>query len=294
MVAVTRRVTDVPYGDGAAHTLDIHLPPEGCEVGRLLVNLHGGGWYTGDKSLATRCCDELARRGLVVVNANYRILEYDPVPAMVADAIGVLNWVTSDLAPPVVSEAAMVRVSLAGDSAGAHVAALTSGAQLDARLVALLGLDSELVRAAPVIDSLVSWSGALCLAELIVGSGHPQASRMSTYVAAITGGLAGAAAAERIAQLDPANWMSADMPPTVIFTSALDFFQSSNTVFEDRARVRALPVTMVDFDSSHAECSHSWQLNPALAESQTTYDVTAAFVTDAFGRRKPAVAASDE
>jgi acetyl esterase/lipase len=271
-------LAEIPYGDDPAQTMDVFAPTEPGEDATVLVNLHGGGWYTGDKSLATECCAQLARRGLVVLNANYRIHEADPVPLMVRDALSVLEWLRSRLDPPsFVTTAAANGVTLAGDSAGAHIAALASAATLDPSLAELLGVDEAAASAAGRISALISWSGALSLRELLVDEGHPEYERFTGYIAAITGGRSAADVATRIAELDPVTWMNERMPPTLVFTSALDFFQDSTLAFTAAARRSCYPITEVVFDASHLKCSHSWQLDPSLRESQKTYDSSAEF-----------------
>ena len=267
---------DVPYGDGPSAMADVHLPAERVGTPGLIVNLHGGGWYTGDKSLATRCSAELAARGFVVVNANYRILARDPVPTMVADALVVLRWAASPEAPDAVSEASRRGIALAGDSAGAQVAALTTCAVLDEGLARSLDADA----AAPAIRALVSWSGALALDALLLDAHEPLAERFSVYLRALTGG---ERIAERLAELDPLRWMSDKMPPTLVVTSALDFFRTSSLEYVRAAQAAGLPLQVLDYDASHLACTHSWQLDPRLRESQETYDLTAEFLRASFG-----------
>ena len=254
-------LADVRYGDGPAALVDVHFPPTSAPDPPLLVNLHGGGWYTGDKSLATRCCDALAERGLVVVNANYRIRPHDPVPAMVADALAVLGWVASSVAPDAVREASRRGIALAGDSAGAHVAVLT------------------VLTGTSMVDALVCWCGGLSLGALEVGADDPLAERFAVYVRALTDAEPGsAAAAERLAELDPVRRLHVGMPRTLVTTSALDFFHASNLEYVLAARTAALPVELLDYDASHTACTHSWQLDPSHPESQEAYDVVADFL----------------
>lgn len=268
-----RMLSDVAYGPGPAAVTDIHLPPPGSAVAPLLLNLHGGGWYTGDKSLATRCCEELAARGLVVVNANYRIPGVDPVPAMVADALAVLRWAHEGVGvPDAVRTAAGAGVVLAGDSAGAHVAALSCAAQRDPRLARLLGVDAHGITP---LSGWVSWCGALSLDELLVDASDPLSERYAVYLRALTGGQRVAA---RLAEVDPLRWMSEGMPPGLVITSAADFLGSSGRAYVSAAQRAGLPVTLIDYDVSHPDCTHSWQMDPELAESQEVYDRTAEFV----------------
>jgi acetyl esterase/lipase len=271
-------LADVPYGKDPAQTVDVFAPTELGQETTILINLHGGGWYTGDKSLATGCCAQLARRGLVVVNANYRIRTDDPAPLMVNDALSVLEWLGSSTnSPSFVAAAARNGVTLAGDSAGAHIAALASAATLDPSLAELLEVGELAALAAGGISALIAWSGALGLSELLVDKAHPEYERFTGYISTLTGRRAATAAAARIAELDPVTWINERMPPTLVFTSALDFFHDSTIAFTTVARRAHCPITEVVFDASHLQCSHSWQLDSSLCESQTTYDSSAEF-----------------
>lgn len=259
-------LADVPYGTGTDAVADIHLPGGDAYAG-LMVNVHGGGWYTGDKSLATRCSAEFAARGFVVVNANYRILAVDPVPAMVADVLEVLRWTASASAPPEVRAAASDHPSvlLTGDSAGAHVALLAAQTTVTDELARALEVD---VTATPRLRGVVSWSGALSLGRLRVESSSQWAERFGTYARAIAGD-----DPERLGKCDPLRWISEATPPVLAFTSAADFFGDSTREYASAAT----GVELVDFDGSYPECVHSWQLDPTLAVSQETYDRTAEF-----------------
>jgi acetyl esterase len=90
----------------------------------IAVFLHSGGWMTGDLETA----DPLARTfaaGLpaIVVSVDYRRVPEHPWPAPLDDARAVTTWVLNhagDLGGD------PTRVLIAGDSAGAHLAALVS------------------------------------------------------------------------------------------------------------------------------------------------------------------------
>ncbi len=258
---------------GSSHKADVYLPRRMDRDTTVLVNFHGGGWYTGDKSLASLCCAELARRGLIVVNANYGIREEDPVPLMVADSIAAIAWVRAGTGlPDGVGAAASEGICLAGDSAGSHIAALASAALREPELADLLHLGSSIVANAGDVSSLVSWSGALSLGELVVDENHPDRERFNGYVESIGGG-----SRDRLSRLDPLSWLSERTPPVLAFTSALDFFHDATTSYVAAAVSAGYLATEVDYDGTHPACKHSWQLDPDLAESRETYDLTAEF-----------------
>ena len=94
----------------------------------LVVNVHGGGWITGDKDTASLpLVAQLALSGVVVASINYRLAPRARLPAQVIDVKRAIAFLRQHAAMLHVDPAL---VFLAGDSAGGHlaaVAALTPG-----------------------------------------------------------------------------------------------------------------------------------------------------------------------
>jgi acetyl esterase/lipase len=156
-VQVTRDVT-YTQPDNIAHMLDIYQPKPLPED-RLLpvvIYLHGGGWRSGDKQKGPSAAyaDALARRGFVVVCANYRLSgkpDNAKFPAQLTDAEGVVEWIR-DHARDYGGDAS--RAGAFGTSAGAHLAAL-------------LGVHHE-------VNAVADWYGP---ADLRSSAGWPRDSR---------------------------------------------------------------------------------------------------------------------
>jgi acetyl esterase len=86
----------------------------------LLVYLHGGMWVLGDLDTHDRLCRRIAdESGVEVLAVDYRRAPEWVWPAAVDDAVAAVAWGSSWLCPG-------VPVGLAGDSAGACVAALAA------------------------------------------------------------------------------------------------------------------------------------------------------------------------
>ena len=51
----------------------------------VIVSVHGGGWFYGDKELYSHYCCLLAEHGYVVVNFNYRLSPQNKYPAAIED-----------------------------------------------------------------------------------------------------------------------------------------------------------------------------------------------------------------
>jgi acetyl esterase len=83
-------------------------------TGATVVYLHGGGWVMGDIETHDPVCRRVANAtGATVVSVDYRLAPEHPHPAALDDATAVLRSVGHAAGP----------VGLAGDSAGASVAA---------------------------------------------------------------------------------------------------------------------------------------------------------------------------
>lgn len=270
--------TTYSYGPWPSQVLDLQMPPGGpADWAPIIVMVHGGAWITGDKSLCDRTARELARRGPIVANINYRLGGRDPLDSMVPDVLMALDWVQRACGPASsASRSAGRPIVLAGDSSGAHVALLTVAAIANAELLRLW--PPERVPRLPVqVDGVVLYSGALCVRSLLVPRQHEHGDRFAGYCAALSGGRRGQSRERRLTAIDPAEWISRPLPPLLAFSSSTDFFRESTQTYVRLARESRQEVKLVDFDERHPACTHSWQLDPALPESQETYDLSVAF-----------------
>lgn len=132
--------TDLSYGDRARNVLDLWLP-EGAEAPPLVLYIHGGAWFRGDKDQV----EDYARReamlaaGLAVATMNYTWSQQQTWPAQEEDIARAVAFLTAQAGTYGYD---MERFAVWGQSSGAHLA-LWSGV-MDAR--GDLG-----------IDAIVSW-----------------------------------------------------------------------------------------------------------------------------------------
>ena len=76
---------DVPYANtSSAQLMDIHIP-EGAGPFPTVIYVHGGGFFTGDKSAGSTYVDKLVENGYVAVSMNYRLSGEAIFPAAVQD-----------------------------------------------------------------------------------------------------------------------------------------------------------------------------------------------------------------
>lgn len=116
-------VKDVRYGPLARNVLDIYLPehPNGAP---LVVYIHGGRWFRGDKDqieLNGRR-QALLKAGYAIASINYTYSTQAPWPSQMNDAIAAIDWLRSHQQRFGFDAS---RMGLWGQSAGAHIVLMT-------------------------------------------------------------------------------------------------------------------------------------------------------------------------
>lgn len=129
---------DVPYAtESDAQELDLYLPSDSTEPYPVVVWIHPGGFYEGDKEGGgtldplimvdmTRIVEPLLERGYAAVSINYRLSHEGPFPALIYDAKASIRWIRANASKYGFDRE---RIAAWGSSAGGYLAALlaTSG-----------------------------------------------------------------------------------------------------------------------------------------------------------------------
>ena len=148
-------LADERYGDGPAARLDVYVPETAQLTGArlpVIVWIHGGGWIGGDKRDLAGYMKLLAARGFVAVAINYSLAPAARYPTPVRQTMAALRFVADNAARFSVDPS---RVFLAGDSAGAQIAAQVAGLVTNPAYVRTVGV-------APTIDPARLRGVALC------------------------------------------------------------------------------------------------------------------------------------
>ncbi len=119
-------VRDVPFArrDGRILAMDIYRGAGHAERRPALVFIHGGAWVLGDKrEQGLPLCHHLASLGWVCANANYRLSPGATYPDHVVDAKSAVAWLRQHSDEYGVDPGF---IAIAGNSAGAHIAAMTA------------------------------------------------------------------------------------------------------------------------------------------------------------------------
>lgn len=211
---LVRTRLDVPYGqESSAQRLDLHLPRAGDGPFPVVVFVHGGGWWQGDKALDGWNGSipwSVMLRQLAVASINYRLSVEAKFPAQIHDVKGAIRFLRLRA-----SELGLdsTRIAVWGTSAGAHLAALVGTSGGDMTLEGPLNPGSS-SRVAAVVD----WFGPIDLLQLdthLALQGCLSAAQNWTpgsNVDRLLGGLS----VELAAWANPITYVSADDPPFLI------------------------------------------------------------------------------
>ena len=126
--AELRVLLDIPYSDVAGladhpHNkgrLDLYLPADARHA-PVLLWIHGGGLFMGDKSAAQNVGITLARNGWIVANANHRLSPEVSHPVHVQDVARAFAWLKEHVPAHGGNPHHIV---VGGHSAGGYLAAL--------------------------------------------------------------------------------------------------------------------------------------------------------------------------
>jgi acetyl esterase/lipase len=118
-------VKDVAYSDAkdadeVRHKLDLYLP-KGQKDFPVLLFIHGGGWRNGSKNGFAKQGQLLARNGVGVVAANYRLSPKVKHPGHIMDVARAFAWTHQHIAK---YGGRPDQLFVSGHSAGGHLAAL--------------------------------------------------------------------------------------------------------------------------------------------------------------------------
>ncbi|GAA3681014.1 hypothetical protein GCM10023081_18920 [Arthrobacter ginkgonis] len=192
--------------------LDLHRPATGHPV-PVVLWLHGGGWFTGDRTLAPDLGAGAAATGCALASIEYRLSGQALFPAQLHDVRAAIRFLRANAERFGLDPS---RIGVWGASAGGHLAAL---AGLTGHIAALpdefgaseadggndAGADAS-------VQAVAESYGPVDLAECVAGAAAAGGDGSRTPEARLLGGLP-ADRAELARQASPLTWVSAAAPP---------------------------------------------------------------------------------
>ena len=102
----------------------IYTPPTSSNLRSAVIYFHGGGFVLGDLDTHDVFCRRICQDAdTIVISVDYRLAPEHPFPAAIEDCMGVARRIQKDARAFGIDPE---RIALAGDSAGANLAAVTS------------------------------------------------------------------------------------------------------------------------------------------------------------------------
>ena len=206
---------DTPYASlSSSQKLDLYLPPEGDGPFPVVIWIHGGGWFSGDK-VDFQLINQLRvlKRGYALVSVNHRLSDEAIFPAQIHDVKAAVRWIRANAKPYSLDPE---KIAAWGASSGGHLAALlgTSGGVEELEDLSL-GHPGESSRVQAVID----WYGPMDLLnmdeQLIQCGFYPWHNSPDTPETALIGGLA-TQFPDLVKKINPMTYISPESPPFLI------------------------------------------------------------------------------
>ncbi len=138
--------------------LDLHQPP-GKQRSPLIVWVHGGAWRSGSKT--SMPLKKLVEDGWVVASVDYRLSTQARFPAQIHDIKAAIRFLRGNVGRLGIAARQIV---IAGDSAGAHLAALVGVSNGHAELEGEVGADGS---QKSDVQGILSFYGAANLTSIL-------------------------------------------------------------------------------------------------------------------------------
>ncbi|HTD66354.1 MAG TPA: alpha/beta hydrolase [Candidatus Limnocylindria bacterium] len=153
-------IRDIQYARAGEQSLelDLHLPP-GKTRSPLIVWVHGGAWRSGSKSGMP--LGKLVEEGYAIASVDYRLSTQAKFPAQIHDIKAAIRYLRSHGSDWRLSSKKIV---VAGDSAGAHLAALVGVSNEHSVLEGSIGNDCTQSSA---VQGIISFYGAANLTTIL-------------------------------------------------------------------------------------------------------------------------------
>jgi acetyl esterase/lipase len=247
--------------------LDLWLPPEGGGPFPVVVFLHGGGWRVGTRHLVgadPTPFERVARAGIAVASADYRLTGEATWPAQLHDAKAAVRWVRARAAELDVDPD---RIAAWGESAGGHLAELLGLTGDDAALEGDLGLTGP----SSAVGAVVAWYAPSDIGAVATDSGADPGNPGTRE--ALLLGAAPPTVPELAAQASPITYVTPSAPPFLLLHGAADGFIPC--VQSERLYGALLEAGVeVELDV-YEDADHLWRGTPEVAQRalERTIDV---------------------
>ncbi|MET8827466.1 alpha/beta hydrolase [Streptomyces sp. NPDC004610] len=205
--AYTSRL-DVPYASAPGQVLDLYVPEGARKKLPLVIYVHGGGWFAGDKTELQRvpAWDSLLGQGFAVASVNYTLVPGARFPQQIHEVKAAIRHLRANAA----SYGLNGKIGLWGGSAGGQIAALVGTSCRVPALEGSIGTTGP----SSCVDAVVDLSGPNDLASL---TGHPALDPAAANYLGCPAGLA-SCSPEVLERANPITYLSSSprRPPAFL------------------------------------------------------------------------------
>ncbi len=268
-VTVQRGLSYAPGDDDAL--FDAFVPAGAAAPLPVIVWVHGGGFIAGSRSDLSNYLQILAARGFVTIGIDYSTAPEARFPTPVRQTNAALSHIVASAARFNIDP---TRVFLAGDSAGAQIAAQTALVIADAAYARAMGMEPGITRAS--LRGVVLFCGPYDPASMRFDG--PFASFMRTVLWSYLGARDPQAA--RVAQMSVTPHVGATYPPAFISVGNTDPLAPQSVALASALRAQGVDVDALFFPDDHdPPLDHEYQLLLATDAGRLALDRSVAFVT---------------
>lgn len=267
---------DVVYDDALPDvcTLDIYCPPlKGREKYPVLVDVHGGGWITGDKHWRRGLNRAFADMGLCVISPNYGLSPRFKYPECVKHLFACFKWICDHAEERRLD---LDNVLITGDSAGGQLACLVLAIQNNAEVKARIG----------VVDSPLRFKGGM----LVCGAYDPDSMAKNILsnklFLEMTGyGRKHLRKFKDYDLMNPVNFVDKDFPADVMVAyGRFDAFVGGNEkILFKRLNELGIPYREYRAKGAGEHCFHLWHYRRPI--SRKFFELARDYVADKVGYR---------
>ena len=267
---------DVVYDDALPDvcTLDIYCPPlKGREKYPVLVDVHGGGWITGDKHWRRGLNRAFADMGLCVISPNYGLSPRFKYPECVKHLFACFKWICDHAEERRLD---LDNVLITGDSAGGQLACLALAIQNNAEVKARIG----------AVDSPLRFKGGM----LVCGAYDPDSMAKNILsnklFLEMTGyGRKHLREFKDYDLMNPVNFVDKDFPADVMVAyGRFDAFVGGNEkILLKRLNELGIPYREYRAKGAGEHCFHLWHYRRPI--SRKFFELARDYVADKVGYR---------
>jgi acetyl esterase len=251
--------------------LDVYFPTQASAALPAIVWIHGGGFFSGDKGQVANYSKILAARGYTTVAVGYSLGPKSHYPKPVRQANAALGYLMRNAQRLHIDPA---RIFLAGDSAGAHIAAQVANAISVPAYATTIGIAPAISRAQ--LRGVILYCGIYDLS--LANSRGPYGHFMHTASWAYSGRRDGLKA-EHLSEFSVVRFVTNDFPPAFISAGNADPLLAHSKELAHSLAKQGVAVESLFFaDDLKPALPHEYQFNLDRPEGREALERSVKFL----------------